>query len=1304
MSEPLPNKESIQQAMLRDRHALRGQWKTIQQWQRQAKPIDQLVEKFNAALARSLNIADQRSNRRPNVRFDQDLPILAHREEIAATIRDHQVVVISGETGSGKSTQLPKIALDAGFGIHGLIGHTQPRRIAARSIANRVADELGVSLGTDVGFKIRFTDKTSPLTFIKLMTDGILLAETQNDRFLEQYELLVIDEAHERSLNIDFLLGYLNRILPNRPELRVIVTSATIDAERFSRHFADGDRSAPVLRVSGRTYPVEVRYRPLEVADEDVQDSEQINGILAAVHELAAIDRGHILVFLPTERDIRETARRLRAEKFAGDGSRKTEILPLYARLSTAEQNKVFQPASHRRIVLATNVAESSLTVPGIRYVVDTGTARISRYSPRSKVQRLPIEAVSRASADQRQGRCGRVADGICIRLFGQSDFENRSQFTTPEVQRTNLASVILQAKALKLGPVDEFPFLDPPRPETIRDGYKTLFEIGAVDERRELTEIGRVLSRLPLDPRIGRVVLAGDEENCLEEILIIAAALENQDPRERPYEKRQAADEAHTKFVDERSDFLSFLKLWDFYHQLKERLSRSQLRKACTQNFLSLNRMREWTEIHRQLLQLAATQGLKPRSRQDDTTSVHRALLTGFLSGVAYRSGDVEYTGAGGIKFFLWPGSGVFEKKPKWAVVSEVLETTRRYGRIVAEISPNWVLPLAEHLVKRAYSDPHFHQKSGSVMAYERVTLYGLPIVAHQRVPYGHIDPTVAREIFIREGLAKQDLSITDKFYVHNERLLGQLAKQAAKTRRAEYLTDTYTIAAFYEARIPRDVVGLDSLRKWLRISQRHGARPLHMEIEDLAQLDQSPVTVEQFPDELKVASMNLPLSYAFSPGESEDGVSITVPEDALGHLDPGQLGWLVPGLLEEKIVALIRSLPKSIRRALIPAPDTAHKVASEIEFGQGDFLSSVAHRLAEVADEPIAVSDFQLEKISPHLEVNVRVTDQDGKVKAEGRSVIELRQRLGVEASQEIDVAGDDTWKRDGITSWDFGQLDETVTLSRGGVDLPAHPTLIDAGEDVQLRLLTSRWASRHYTRGGLRRLYVLNQRKQLHSQVSWLPDMDQLTIYVSQIMSADDLRRQLTDLIADIAFLRDEKKIPRNHEEFSTRLANSAERIGVATQNVAGLLPKLLRGVQDVRLAVEQNNASRFQYSVEDVQMQLTELTGGSFLVETPWRWLREFPRYFQAICYRLERLTSGPLERDRTLTEEIRELRRRYLDRKLEDEQAGRFDPELEMYRWMIEEYRVSAFAQPIGTIFSVSPQRLDKQWDKVGRSM
>ncbi len=1295
----------ISHAMLRDRHRLRSLLKPARRGKggRQPQTAEQRREEFHRRLEQSTAIAEMRNQKRPVVDFDIDLPILSHREEIVSTIRENQVVVICGETGSGKSTQLPKLCLDAGFGTHGMIGHTQPRRIAARTIANRLAEELKTTVGEAVGFKIRFTDKTRPDTFIKLMTDGILLAETQGDRFLEQYEVLIIDEAHERSLNIDFLLGFLHQLLPKRPELRVIITSATIDADRFAEHFGSEENPAPIIEVSGRTFPVEVRYRPLLV-EKDGQDEydeiKEIQGIVNAVHELAAIDRGHILIFLPTERDIRETAKRLRAEKWPGSDT--TEVLPLYARLSSAEQNKVFKHSDKRRIVLATNVAESSLTVPGIRYVIDTGTARISRYSPRSKVQRLPIEAVSRASADQRKGRCGRVADGICIRLFDEDDYLSRSEFTTPEIQRTNLASVILQAKSLNLGRVEEFPFIDPPRPESIREGYRTLFELGAVDGDKRLTELGRRLSRFPVDPRIARIILAADEFNCLAEVLIIAAALEIQDPRERPHDKQEQADTKHEQFVDERSDFLSYLKLWDFFHKLKEDLSHSRLRRACLQNFLSFNRMREWMEVHRQLLQLVTSTRLKPHKRKDDYDAIHQSLLTGFLSGVAYRSADHEYTGAGGIKFFLWPGSGLFATKPKWCLIEELIETRRRYGRTVGGIKPEWIEPLADHVVKRNYNDPHWHRKSGRVMAWESVTLFGLPVVQRRRVAYGPIDPEVASEVFVAEGLSKRTVDCSDKFYVHNEAIIEECTQLAAKTRRGDFLVDEYMLYRFYNERLPVEVYDLASLRKWVKSSPEN-RKLIRMQVSDLLP-ELKEESAEEFPDEVAVGSLRLPVEYEFAPGEEHDGMTMTVPQDGLAQLESGHTEWVAPGLIEEKIIAMIRSLPKSIRRGLIPAPDRARQIAEKLEHGRGDFMQQVTNLMSDIAGEPITQDVLRMEKLAPHLRMNIRVVDAEGNKVAEGRDISELRTKLNVAATAEVVDEAQGDWNRDGIVEWDFEELPKKIAIVRSGIEIAAFPTVVDQGESVNLRLLNSAELSRRKSRAGIRRLYTIKHRKALRSQVSWLPEFKSTCILAAPVIGREELTEAARDLISDRAFFRSREKLPRSAEEFGIRMENATERIGIATQDVAKLLPKIFEAYQKARLACEEYKSVKWQHATGDVKQQIKSLFADGFMLETPWMWLTEYPRYLRAIAYRMERLSSGSLEKDREYTHEIGFGWDRFRSELERLEAEGRASEELTTYRWMLEEYRVSCFAQPLGTSVTVSPQRLEKQWAKFEKSL
>jgi len=1291
----------INDAMRSHRHRLRRRLRSIRQACEKGKPYDRSLGRLASETDHSIELRRRRQNGLPNAAVDPSLPIAEKAAEIATAIRDHAVVIVCGETGSGKSTQLPKICLELGRGIDGVIGHTQPRRIAARSVAARLADELDSPLGQNVGFKVRFTDTTRPETYVKLMTDGILLAETQGDRFLDQYDTIIIDEAHERSLNIDFLLGYVKRLLSKRRDLKLIITSATIDAERFSSHFASSTtgQPAPVIEVTGRTYPVEMRYRPLDSEDEEGEELDEQKAIIQTIDELARIDRGDMLVFLPTERDILETAKNLRGRPIPGDMER-TEILPLYARLSAKEQNKVFHPGAHRRIVLATNVAESSLTVPRIRYVIDTGTARISRYSPRRKVQRLPIEAISRASADQRAGRCGRVAPGICVRFYGEEDYLARERFTSPEIRRTNLASVILQTKALRLGAIEEFPFLDPPRPDAIRDGYKTLFELGAIDEQRELTDLGRRLARLPVDPRIGRMIMAAGDERCMNEVLIIAAALEVRDPRLRPVDKQQAADECHAQFADDSSDFLSYLNLWEFYHRLRTKLSRSGLRKACRQNFLSYNRMREWLDIHRQLRQLADEAGLEQSKSTDGDRygAVHRALLSGLLANVAFCEGKYEYTGAGGSRYYLWPGSGVFEKKPKWIMAAELVETTRLYARTVARISPDWIEPIAGHLVKRSYSDPHWSRRVASAMAYEKVTLFGLPVVQRRRVRLGPIDPETSRELFIRHGLVEGQYETRVSFLEHNRNLVAELESLATKSRRSDLFASEQRQFDFYNSRIPEEVYDGKRLKRWLRKAERRNRQLLCMTQSDL--IEQEPdETAADFPDELTVGDTCLPLEYRFEPGGGDDGITLRVPKMALGQLHSERLGWLVPGLLEQKIIALIRSLPKSIRRNFVPAPDTARKALGELRFGEGSFLAAVADALRIVCGERVSPDDFKLEKLPPHLHMNVQVIDDDGDVTSSGRDLDHLQRELAAEASNSFAGLDHSDWNRDGISAWDFGDLPERVPFESGGLKLSGYPMLVDQGKDVSLRLTDSAETASQQTRAGLRRLFCIAESRELRAQVAWLPNLDQMKLHAATLCSAKHLEHQLAELIADRAFL-DQDELARDASQFNRLLLRGRERIALAVQDVARLAHALLEAYHQAQVALEDATSPRCQYGVEDVRTQTMYLTPEGFLTRTSWSWLRHCPRYFQAMKIRLEKLAGGGAVRDRQHHDQIAPFWQAYTERVSEQRERGVCDAELDHFRWMVEEFRVSLFAQQLGTSLSVSAKRLEKQWAKV----
>ncbi|MGO9109203.1 MAG: ATP-dependent RNA helicase HrpA [Thermoguttaceae bacterium] len=1306
----------------------------------------------------------------PRLTFDPDLPISARRADIAAAIRDHQTVIVCGETGSGKSTQLPKICLEMGRGIAGLIGHTQPRRIAARSVAARIAEEIGSPLGRDVGYKVRFSESIGPQSYIKLMTDGILLAETQSDPNFDHYDTIILDEAHERSLNVDFLIGYLKRLLPKRPDLRLIITSATIDAARFAEHFSTAAGPAPVVEVSGRTYPVEVFWRPME-PDEDGIEPDLQDAVRAAVEEVARIDRGDVLIFMPTERDIHETAKTLRSPPLPGDATgQETEILPLYARLSIQEQQRVFQPGPKRRVVIATNVAESSLTVPRIRFVIDPGTARISRYSPRSKTQRLPIEAVAQASADQRKGRCGRVGPGICLRLFSEEDFLGRDRFTMPEIQRTNLAAVILQMKALRLGELDDFPLIDPPKPEAVRDGYRTLFELGAIDDQQELTEIGRRLSRLPVDPRIGRMILAAIEEGCLHEMLIIAAALEVQDPRERPLEKQEAADKAHAQFVDEHSDFLGYVKIWDFYHKLKDTLSRNQLQKACRQNFLSFMRLREWLDVHRELLELVEEaggsgqaagrrgqpaagreQGGDRRKRTDSGNrplptlhpkydSIHRAILAGLLSSIAMRGEGHDYNVAGGGKANLWPGSGMFRSKAKWIVAAEQVETTRRYLRCCGRIDPRWIEPLAEHLIKRTYTDLHWESKWASAVALERLTLFGLVIVAGRPVRYGPIDADASRQLLIENGLVQGDLEPKPALLVHNEELLDEVQRLQAKLRQHNIVISEWERFAFYDQRLPAEIYDGVQLARWLRESPEN-ARQITMSKADLLRQG-SDVAEDAFPDQLAAGSWELPLDYTFEPGQQHDGVTVTVPLEALNQVEREPLAWLVPGLLEEKVLAMIRSLPKALRTRFVPAPEAAKRAMAELRHGEGNLRAQVARALSHIGGVEVSAKDFDDERLPPELQMNVRVTDAEGQTLAAGRDLDALRRQLGAEAAEAFTAIDDPRWNRDGLTTWDLDELPAEIDVSRGRLAMKAYPALVDGETCVGLRLVDSPQRAAHETRFALRRLFLLAAGREVKTQVDWLPGMDKAQP-AAALIPGFDLRQQLAELLAAGAW-PDDVELPRTKTEFEAALSTARQRIGLAVQDLAGVIGPWFEAYREARTALDaasgtsagatkgamtkvtpvawgkltlpatsplspaapgrmgevQGVRAKWQYAIDDVRGQLARLAGPKCLSTTPRTWLRHCPRYFRAIRLRLEALMSGGMAKDRERYEEFLPRWQGFLDWIAQHGPQCEADPELIHYRWMLEEYRVSLFAQKLGTSIPVSPKRLEQQWSKV----
>jgi len=1275
--------------------------------------------------------------------YPAELPITAHREQIVAMLREHQVIVVCGETGSGKSTQLPKFCLEAGLGAHGMIGHTQPRRLAARSIAARLAEELQTTGDSRVGYKIRFGDQTSDRTLIKLMTDGILLAETQSDRLLNAYSAIIIDEAHERSLNIDFLLGYLRGVLDKRSDLRLIITSATIDAERFAEHFGVDKQSAPIVTVEGRGYPVELRYlswRDVSPSDDGTDDDYDLSRhVIAGLDVVTRCGDGDVLVFLPTERDIREVSHHTAGHfKRLGLASR-VDTLPLYARLPQSEQQRIFHPTGERRrIVFATNVAESSLTVPGIRYVVDSGTARISRYSVRSKVQRLPIEPISRASSNQRAGRCGRVAPGVCVRLYDQADFETREAFTTPEIRRTNLASVILQTKTLRLGEIESFPFLDPPRPEAVREGLRTLREIGAIDRDERLTEIGRSLGRMPVDPRVGRMLIAANQFGVLPEVLVIAAALEIQDPRERPPDKRQAADEVHAQFQDPSSDFLSYLKLWRFYQARREDVSRSKLDRVCRSHFLSAQRMREWSDVYRQLKEMTAQSFSSNRDRvtigaprfvddpekivsDDRYATIHQAILTGVLSGVAMAGDKNEYTGSGGLKLFIWPGSGAFQSKPKWIVAAELVETTKQYARTVASIQPQWIEQLAEHLVKRNYSDPHWSRKSGAAFCYEQVSLFGLPIVTRRRTPLAPIDPGTARELMIEHGLVEDEIVTTSRAILHNRRLVEMLGELAAKTRNRDFVVDPYDIRDFYLNRLPETVFDRARLEKldrenpppawlkqlatpaglaqWLEQPPTHESEDnsLFMRPEDLMKTVTA-VSPDAFPNEMVIGETRLPLEYRFEPGAESDGVSIIVHQSALSQISDDRLGWLVPGLLEAKLIALIKALPKRIRRNLVPAADVAKRIANELapQYGQVPFMPAVCAVMSKQAEMPIAPSDFTDEKIEDHLEFLIHVIDDEGKTVAQGRSAKELQSQVASESmplTEGPPSADELVWSRESMKSFEIDELPVQVVRQRGGVQVAQFPALVDAGDYVATRIFSDLQTAQSQMQRGLMRLYALTERKELRSQVRWIPGLAEAKIRLAPIIPSSQFEDSLVDLLARRAFVDGENHL-RTKEAFNRVASERAKRVAVAAQEIAPWLAPMAESYQAARRSWESLSGPRFAAVTADVREQVTWLTDPGFLSFTPWQWLKQYPRYFQGIAYRLDKLRSGAANRDDESTRLIQDLWQRWTQALQENERSAKVQSSSE-FRWTLEELRVSLFAQPLGTSIKTSPQRCEK---------
>lgn len=1252
-------------------------------------------ERVSRWLAEGEQRFEARDPRSLNLTLPDSLPVSQHGEHIGKLLKEHQVIIVAGETGSGKTTQLPKICLQQGRGRRGWIGHTQPRRIAARSVAARLTEEMGPAGNSAVGYQVRFTDTTSDQTLVKVMTDGILLAEIAHDRFLDRYDTLIIDEAHERSLNIDFLLGYIKRLLPKRPDLRVIITSATIEVDRFSAFFG----KAPVVQVSGRSYPVDVRYRPLTGSSE----SEEIgwpDAVVRALDEIEAHEReqrqgpGDILVFLPGEREIRELSKALRHAEL-----RHTEILPLYARLSATEQNRVFQPHGGRRIVLATNVAETSLTVPGIRYVIDTGLARISRYSVRSKLQRLQSEPISQASANQRMGRCGRVAPGICFRLFDETDFINRPEYTDPEILRTNLASVILQMTLLGLGDIQRFPFLEAPDSRLINDGFRVLEELGAVDPQRRLTELGRTMARLPVDPRLARMLVAGSEMGSLAEILIITAGLSVQDPRERPADRKQASDQAHAEYADKESDFATLLRLWSLYEEQRQALSQNQLRRYCEKRFLSWMRLREWRETHRQLTLLAREQKLRLNQEPADYVAVHRAILTGLLSQIALKQEKREYLGPRNRKLMIFPGSPLVKSAPKWIVAAEVVETSRVFARMVARIEVEWIEPLANHVVKRHYFEPHWESKRAQVVGYERVTLYGLEIVPKRRIGYAKIDPVVSRNLFIRRALVEGDLRTKAPFLARNRALLQEAESLEDRVRRRDLVVDEETLFAFYDARVPADVVSGRHFETWWRSLGEDGLASLTLTPEVVFQRTPDADLKSAYPDSLSWEGVRYRLHYRFEPGAPDDGVTVEVPLMALRQLPIHRLDWLVPGLLREKCIALVKALPKALRKNFVPVPDFIQAALENLTPCNEPLTRKLGEQLARITGVTVDPAAWTSDSLPDHLRMNVRVLDGSGKVLMLGRDPALLQKALEKDADKALQSQPAQRGREAPAPArqWTFGQLPAQAEAEQSGMQVRVYPVIEDLGDQVRTTRLLDPVAAEASHRRGVARLILHALGNMLSEVEQRLPGFREAAL----LFAPTGTKRELLDdlLIASVQNHFLASALPRSPEDFERTLQAGRASFWPALESHASLLQVILQRHHEVMKSLEGSIPLALANSLADLKFQMQRLVFPGFMAETPEDWLKQMPRYLEAALVRREKM-QREVGREREFLHDFKPLWERYATRREHLARQGIADPELVLYRWMLEEYRVSFFAQILGTSLPVSLKRLDRQWEKV----
>ena len=1264
-----------------------------------------------APRAKSASPALPFRNPLPPISYPEELPVSGKRDEIAAAIRDHQVIILCGETGSGKTTQLPKICLELGRGTRGLIGHTQPRRIAASSTAKRIAQELGSELGQHVGFKVRFNDTLTRGAWVKLMTDGILLAETQGDPLLRQYDTIIIDEAHERSLNIDFLLGYLKQILPRRPDLKVIITSATIDASRFAKHFGTEAQPAPVLEISGRLYPVEIRYRPVQ---EDGKDKERdlMTAITDAVDELCRIGSGDVLVFLPGEREIRDAAEALRKHHPAH-----VEILPLFARLSAQEQERVFKSSNARRIVLATNVAETSLTVPGIRYVVDAGLARVKRYSYRNKVEQLQIEPVAQSAANQRAGRCGRVAAGVCIRLYEEQDFAARLAFTEPEILRSSLAAVILRMRALQLADIEQFPFIEAPQGRAIADGYQLLQELGAIDDGNQLTELGAKLAKLPLDPRIGRMILAANEQQSLSEVLIIASALSVQDPRDRPMEAQAAADLAHKKFADEKSEFTSYLKIWAWFEEaIAHKKSNRLLQQSCREQFLSQLRLREWREVHSQLLTIVKEQGWRINTLPATYEQLHTALLTGLLGNLGFKGDDAtQYLGARAIKFNIWPGSSLVKKAGRWIMAAELVDTSRLYARCIAQIQPEWLEKVGAHLLRKNVSEPRWEKRANQVSAFERATLYGLVVYSQRRIQFGLSHPQEAREIFIRDALVAGEFETRAPFFAHNQQLLREIENLEHKSRRSDVLVDDSLIIAFYDKLLPAGIFNGILFEKWHKEATASNPRLLYLRRDDLMRHEAAGVTTDVFPKTMAQAGADLQLSYHFEPGSARDGVTMTVPLFALNQISAERCEWLVPGMLKEKVQLLLKSLPQKIRRHCVPVPDYAASFCQRVSFGEGNFLEALINDIREQTGLLTRPDDFKFETIPAHLVMNFKVVDEHGRQLDMGRNLATLRVELGGSARASFqklvqEKQGSPTpvlaaaprssavkapanrASDDQLTGWTFGVLPELLEISQGKQTLIGYPALVDKTSHCQLQVFDDPELATKTHASGLLRLFALQLKEQLKFLEKNIPNLQQMGMQFMSLGSQEELRSQIIDLAFERTFLQ--QPLPVNAEEFNLRKEQGRPRLNLLANEIARLvglilseyvsLPKKLQGIKSA--------------SSVDMQTQLQTLINKRFVIDTPYAQLAHFPRYLKAISVRLEKMRADPM-RDLRLMQDWQSAAAEW---QRSSSQAKNSDSKLQDYRWLLEELRVSLYAQELKTPMPVSVKRLQKVWESLQR--